>query len=36
MEKGGQMNYQSGRASIILVKQNGKWLTIHMHFSELF
>lgn len=36
MEKGGQMNYQSGRASIILVKQNGKWMTAHMHFSEMF
>jgi ketosteroid isomerase-like protein len=36
MEKGGQMNYQSGRASMVLVKQGGKWLTAHMHFSEMF
>ena len=36
MEKGGQMNYQSGRASIVLVKQGGKWLTVHMHFSKMF
>jgi ketosteroid isomerase-like protein len=36
MEKGGQMNYQSGRASIVLVKQNGKWMTAHMHFSKMF
>jgi len=35
-EKGGQMNYQSGRASMVLVKQGGKWLTAHMHFSEMF
>jgi uncharacterized protein (TIGR02246 family) len=36
MEKGGQMNYQSGRASMVLVKQNGKWMTAHMHFSKMF
>ena len=36
MEKGGQMTYQSGRATIIAVKQNGKWLIAHMHFSEMF
>ncbi len=36
MEKGGQMNYQSGRASMVLVKQDGRWLTAHMHFSEMF
>jgi len=36
MEKGGQMNYQSGRASMVLVKQDGKWLTAHMHFSKMF
>jgi len=36
MEKGGQMNYQSGRASMVLVKQDGKWMTAHMHFSEMF
>jgi len=36
MEKGGQMNYQSGRASMVLVKQDGKWMTAHMHFSAMF
>ena len=36
MEKGGQMNYQSGRASMFLVKLDGKWLTAHMHFSKMF
>ena len=36
MEKGGQMNYQSGRATIVLVKQDGKWMTAHMHFSKMF
>jgi len=36
MEKGGQMNYQSGRASMVLVKQDGEWLTAHMHFSKMF
>jgi ketosteroid isomerase-like protein len=36
MEKGGQMNYQSGRATIVLVKQEGKWMTAHMHFSKMF
>jgi ketosteroid isomerase-like protein len=36
MEKGGQMNYQSGRASMVLIKQDGKWMTAHMHFSKMF
>ena len=36
MEKGGQMNYQSGRSSSVLVKQDGKWMTAHMHFSKMF
>ena len=36
MEKGGQMNYQTGRASMVLVKQDGKWMTAHMHFSKMF
>lgn len=36
MEKGGLMNYQSGRASMVLVKQEGKWMTAHMHFSKMF
>ncbi len=36
MENGGQMNYQSGRASMVLVKQDGKWMTAHMHFSKMF
>jgi uncharacterized protein (TIGR02246 family) len=36
MPKGGELNTQNGRASIIMVKKNGKWLTVHMHFSELF
>lgn len=36
MEKGGQMNYQSGRASMFLVKQSGKWMIAHMHFSKMF
>jgi uncharacterized protein (TIGR02246 family) len=36
MEKGGQMNYQSGRASMVLVKLDGKWKTAHMHFSKMF
>jgi uncharacterized protein (TIGR02246 family) len=36
MEKGGQMNYQSGRASMVLIKQDGKWMTAHMHFSAMF
>ncbi|UCH65431.1 MAG: nuclear transport factor 2 family protein [Ignavibacterium sp.] len=35
-EKGGLMNYQSGRASMVLVKQDGKWMTVHMHFSKMF
>jgi uncharacterized protein (TIGR02246 family) len=36
MEKGGQMNYQSGRATMVAVKQEGKWLIAHMHFSKMF
>jgi ketosteroid isomerase-like protein len=36
MENGGQMNYQSGRASTVLVKQDGKWMAVHQHFSEMF
>ena len=36
MEMGGQMNYQSGRATMVAVKQGGKWLIAHMHFSEMF
>jgi len=36
MEKGGQMNYQSGRATMVLIKQDGKWMTAHMHFSKMF
>jgi uncharacterized protein (TIGR02246 family) len=36
MEKVGQMNYQTGRASMVLVKQDGKWMTAHMHFSKMF
>ncbi|MDX1701561.1 MAG: nuclear transport factor 2 family protein [Melioribacteraceae bacterium] len=36
MEKGGQMNYQTGRASMVLVKQSGKWMIAHMHFSKMF
>ncbi|MGB2957849.1 MAG: nuclear transport factor 2 family protein [Bacteroidota bacterium] len=34
--KGGELNTQSGRASMVLVKQGGKWLTVHMHFSKMF
>jgi uncharacterized protein (TIGR02246 family) len=36
MEKGGQMNTQTGRASIVAVKQDEKWLIAHMHFSKMF
>ena len=36
MEMGGQMNYQSGRATMVAVKQGGKWLIAHMHFSKMF
>jgi ketosteroid isomerase-like protein len=35
-QKGGETNTQSGRAGIVLIKQNGKWLTAHMHFSKMF
>jgi len=33
--QGGTMVVENGRASIIMVKQSGKWLTTHMHFSKL-
>ena len=36
MEKDGQMNYQSGRATMVAVKLGGKWLVAHMHFSKMF
>jgi|GEM_PF-1973386 len=36
METGGQINYQTGRSSTVLVKQDGKWMTVHMHFSKMF
>jgi uncharacterized protein (TIGR02246 family) len=36
MEKGGKMNYQSGRATMVVVKKDGKWLISHMHFSAMF
>jgi uncharacterized protein (TIGR02246 family) len=36
MEKGGPMNFQSGRATMVAVKQGGKWLIAHMHFSKMF
>ena len=36
MEAGGSMNYQSGRATFVAVKQNNKWLIAHMHFSKMF
>lgn len=36
MEKGQPMNYQSGRASMVMIKQDGKWHTAHMHFSKMF
>ncbi len=36
MEKGGQLNTQNGRASMVAVKQDGKWLIAHMHFSKMF
>jgi ketosteroid isomerase-like protein len=35
-EKGATMNYQSGRASMFLVKKGSQWKTAHMHFSEMF
>ena len=34
--KGAELNTQSGRASMVLVKENGKWLIVHMHFSKMF
>jgi len=36
MPKGGELNTQNGRASMVLVKQDGKWMTVHMHFSKMF
>lgn len=36
MPKGGELNTQNGRASMVLVKQGGKWMTVHMHFSKMF
>jgi ketosteroid isomerase-like protein len=36
MENEGEMNYQSGRATMVAVKQGGKWLIAHMHFSKMF
>lgn len=36
MEMGEQMNYQSGRATMVAVKQGSKWLIAHMHFSKMF
>jgi len=36
MPEGGELDTQNGRASIIMVKQSGKWLIVHMHFSLLF
>jgi ketosteroid isomerase-like protein len=36
MPQGGAMTVQSGRFSTVLVKQNGKWLVTHNHFSSLF
>ena len=34
--KGGDVNYQSGRASMVLAKLSGKWKIAHMHFSKMF
>jgi ketosteroid isomerase-like protein len=34
--KGAELNTQSGRVSIVLVKEDGKWLIAHMHFSKMF
>jgi uncharacterized protein (TIGR02246 family) len=34
--KGDEQHTQSGRASMVLVKQGGKWFTVHMHFSKMF
>ena len=36
MEKGGHMNYQTGRETIVAVKLGGKWFVAHMHFSKMF
>ena len=32
----GNVTNQSGRNSITLVKQNGKWLIVNLHFSPMF
>jgi uncharacterized protein (TIGR02246 family) len=34
--KGGTTTNQSGRNSTTLVKQNGKWLIVNLHFSAMF
>ena len=36
MEKGGQMNFQSGRVTTVAVKQGSKWLVAHSHYSKMF
>jgi ketosteroid isomerase-like protein len=36
MPQGGTMVVENGRASIVMVKQSGKWLIAHNHFSKLF
>jgi len=35
MERGGILNSQSARASMLLVKKYGKWYTVNMHFSRI-
>jgi len=34
--KDGSVTTQSGRNSTTLVKQNGKWLIVNLHFSPMF
>jgi uncharacterized protein (TIGR02246 family) len=34
--EGADINYQTGRATMVLVKMKGKWMTAHMHFSKMF
>lgn len=34
--KDGSVTTQSGRNSTTLIKQDGKWLTVNLHFSPLF
>lgn len=34
--EGADVAYQTGRASMVLVKMKGQWLTTHMHFSAMF